>query len=124
MRNDDIDHALSGEEEILPSSGFTASVMDAVRKEAATLPPIQFPWKRALPGMVVLCVGIGWVLFKGVMEAIESKAEVPVPHILSFSLVSLLASPKAAAACWAVLGLLLSLASLKLSTLLTRRSTV
>ena len=119
MRNDDIHHALSGEEEILPSSGFTASVMEAVRREAATPPPIQFPWKRALPGMIVLCVGIVWVLFRGVMEAMQSKADVPLPNILSFSIVSLLESPKAAAACWIVLGLLLSLASLKVSALLT-----
>ena len=123
MRND-INHALSGEEEIVPSSGFTASVMDAVRREAATPAPIPFPWKRALPGAVVLCVATLWVLFKGVMEMMQGTAEVPVPNVLSFSVASLLASPKAAAACWIVLALVLSLASVRLSTLLTRRGAV
>ena len=51
MKDHDLDRILS-EDEILPSSGFTASVMDAVRREATALPPIPFPWKRALPGLV------------------------------------------------------------------------
>ncbi len=50
MKNE-FDRIMS-EEEILPSSGFAASVMDAVRREAAAPPPIPFPWKRALPGAV------------------------------------------------------------------------
>ncbi len=54
MGNDEgeINRILSREDEILPSSGFTVSVMDAVRREAAAPPPIPFPWKRALPGLV------------------------------------------------------------------------
>jgi ABC-type spermidine/putrescine transport system permease subunit I len=51
MKEHEIDRILS-EEEILPSSRFTASVMDAVRREAAAPPPIPFPWTRALPGIV------------------------------------------------------------------------
>ena len=50
MRHDDLDHILSEGQDILPSSGFVGSVMDAVRYEAAAPPPIPFPWKRALPG--------------------------------------------------------------------------
>ena len=50
---DEMDRILSREDEILPSSGFAVSVMEAVRREAAVPPPIAFPWKRALPGMVV-----------------------------------------------------------------------
>ena len=37
--DEDIDRILSREEEILPSSGFAVSVMDAVRSEAAAPPP-------------------------------------------------------------------------------------
>ena len=33
--DDEINRILSSEEEILPSSGFAVSVMDAVRREAA-----------------------------------------------------------------------------------------
>ena len=39
-------------EEILPSSGFLVSVMDAVQQEAAAPAPIPFPWKWALPGLI------------------------------------------------------------------------
>ena len=58
---DEMDRILSGEDEILPSSGFTVSVMDAVRREAAAPPPIPFPWKRALPGLVL--GGLCWHWF-------------------------------------------------------------
>jgi hypothetical protein len=67
MKHHDLDRILS-EEEILPSSGFTASVMDAVRREAAAPPPIPFPWKRALPGLVAggltLALILGVILFQ------------------------------------------------------------
>lgn len=50
-------------ESIEPSSGFAASVMECVRQEAAAkaaLGPIQFPWKRAVPGicMAVLALAV------------------------------------------------------------------
>ena len=49
MDDAEMDRILSKQDEILPSSGFTACVMEAVRREAAAPPPIPFPWKRALP---------------------------------------------------------------------------
>jgi hypothetical protein len=48
MKPEELDRALSGEADIVPSSGFVAAVMDAVATEA-TSPPLKFPWKRALP---------------------------------------------------------------------------
>lgn len=50
----DLDRMLSTRDEIVPSSGFVASVMDAVQQEAATPKPIPFPWTRALPVFVAL----------------------------------------------------------------------
>jgi len=55
MRAEDIDLMLARDDNIVPSSGFTASVMEAVTREATAPPPIPFPWKRALPGL-------GWCL--------------------------------------------------------------
>src|SRR6202043_1907907 len=78
--NDDseIDRILSREDEILPSSGFTVSVMDAVRREAAAPPPIPFPWKRALPGLVVGAFAIALVLVAGIMAVAQAgKATAP-----------------------------------------------
>lgn len=52
MTEERIDKILGSEEELIPSSGFLASVMERVRQEAAP-PPIPFPWKRAVPGFVL-----------------------------------------------------------------------
>jgi hypothetical protein len=56
----EIGHILAGEEELLPSSGFVASVMDRVRQEAALPAPIPFPWKWAIPLLLLAGGGIGW----------------------------------------------------------------
>ncbi|MHB1794560.1 MAG: hypothetical protein ACYCPO_06300 [Acidobacteriaceae bacterium] len=66
MNDKDLDRVLREREEIVPSSGFVASVMEAVQQEAAAsapipFPPIPFPWKWALPGLmasVALAVGL------------------------------------------------------------------
>ena len=53
MNNEDLDRMLLERDEIVPSSGFVASVMEAVQQEAAAPAPIPFPWKWALPGLIV-----------------------------------------------------------------------
>ncbi|MGB8478394.1 MAG: hypothetical protein WCE63_06090 [Acidobacteriaceae bacterium] len=53
MNDDDLDRMLMEREEIVPSSGFVACVMEAVQQEAAAPAPIPFPWKWAVPGFVV-----------------------------------------------------------------------
>jgi hypothetical protein len=62
MNKDELNRLLS-DDEIIPTAGFTASVMDAVRREAAMPPPISFPWKRALPGLAVAALTLFLVLF-------------------------------------------------------------
>jgi hypothetical protein len=56
----EIGHILAGEEELMPSSGFAASVMEQVRQEAALPAPLPFPWKRAIPLLVLVSGGIVW----------------------------------------------------------------
>lgn len=69
--NDDILHrALGSEDELMPSSGFVAGVMERVHAEAAAPPPIPFPWKRALPGFVLAAGALGW----GVVELVRMSA--------------------------------------------------
>ena len=53
MKPDELDRILSKADEIMPSSGFTANVMDAVQREFSAPPPIPFPWRRAVPGFGV-----------------------------------------------------------------------
>jgi hypothetical protein len=58
MNPDDIDDILTHERSITPSPNFLASVMRAVRRQAASLPPLKFPWFRALPGILAMFVAI------------------------------------------------------------------
>ena len=71
-----MDRILSREDEILPSSGFAVSVMEAVRREAAAPPPIPFPWKRALPGLVVAGLALAVVLVAGVVAIVQLGSDV------------------------------------------------
>jgi hypothetical protein len=49
---DELDRILSTEEPLVPSSGFTARVMEAVHDAAAQPPPLRFPWGRFMTGVL------------------------------------------------------------------------
>ena len=75
---DELDRMLSTRDEIVPSSGFVMSVMDAVRHEAAVseptpLPPIAFPWLRALPIFAALAAVLV-MLIGGIVAAVRTPA--------------------------------------------------
>jgi hypothetical protein len=118
MSHDELDRILSREEEILPSSGFAASVMDAVRREAAAPPPIPFPWRRALPlvaaaGVALVLVVV--VLVVGITQLGREGARLPsagewMPRLLPFVNAAVVS-----AAGWVLLALALSFASVALS---------
>jgi hypothetical protein len=119
MTDDEIDRILaSGHDDILPTSGFVESVMEAVRDEALRPPPIPFPWKRALPGLAAAGVALVWVLVVGITQ-LGPAAEAPQ---LTLRLPSALA-PILDAAAWTVAALLLTLASVKLSMRFVTRRT-
>jgi hypothetical protein len=59
-----IDRVLAAEEGLIPSSGFLTAVMERINQEAAAPPPIPFPWKRAIPGMVLAAAVLGWCGFE------------------------------------------------------------
>jgi hypothetical protein len=60
MKPEDVERVLAGESDIVPSSGFVASVMEAVTAEA-TAPPLPFPWKRAWPLAAGLAALLVWL---------------------------------------------------------------
>ena len=122
MNPNDLDRILSGEKEILPSSGFAASVMEAVRREATAPPPLGFPWKRALPGAIVSCLALVWALIEGAMQVAHGGTASLLPASSNLTFTAILRSPKTASVCWIVLALLLSYASVKLSLFLSRSS--
>ncbi|HMD17384.1 MAG TPA: hypothetical protein VKH18_12015 [Terriglobales bacterium] len=121
---DEMNRILSSEDEILPSSGFAVSVMDAVRREAAAPPPIPFPWKRALPGLVVAGLAVGLVLVAGIVAIAQlGRASKTTWFPTSWSLSSFLPSVTPpilhggmeSAAIWVAMALLLAFVSVKLS---------
>ena len=71
---DNLDRILLQQDALLPSSGFAASVMDAIQQQAAVPPPIPFPWKRALPGIAVLLVGVV-ILCRLAVSAIDGMSQ-------------------------------------------------
>ena len=59
MKDEELDRILCSDVgEIEPSSGFAASVMEAVRGDAETPPPIPFPWVRAVPGFLAVVAAL------------------------------------------------------------------
>jgi hypothetical protein len=113
-----INRILATEETLIPSSGFLASVMERVQEEAAAPPPIPFPWKRAIPGMVLVTGTLGWGAFEFVRHAISDVHQLAFtpPHI-SATLVAPLEE-----AAWIALALGVSLVSWLVSRRLAGRS--
>ena len=78
-----IDRILASEEPLIPTSGFLASVRERVQQEAAAPPPIPFPWKRAVPGILLTTGVLGWGGFEFArlaMPAARSFVLAP-PHL-------------------------------------------
>jgi hypothetical protein len=114
MREEELDRILSKEREIVPSSGFVVSVMDAVRREAAAPPPIAFPWKRAMPGLCSAALALAWFVVVGVKLFSGESAE-PLPAKLAIAFTLIGEAWRATGASWIVLALVLSFASVNLS---------
>jgi hypothetical protein len=115
---DPIDRILALEEPILPSSGFLASVMERVQEESRTPAPIPFPWKRAIPGILLATGTFGWGAYEFMREAasaVRNLAAAPT-QILNAHQVPL------EQAAWVVLALAVSLLSVKLSRRLSGQS--
>jgi len=127
MRNQELDRILSRigseKEEIIPSSGFTASVMDSVRREATTPPPIPFPWKRALPGLAAGCVALVLILTEMVTHLHQHTMAPEIPALTVSAFDPILKAALNAGIGWIFLALLLSLASVMLSLRLTSAKT-
>ncbi len=82
-------HLADRSEQLAPSSGFVASVMESIQAEAAAPPPIAFPWRRVLPGALAAVCGlivlVVLVLRGGGTSAVSGPAA-PIPVHLAPSL--------------------------------------
>jgi hypothetical protein len=116
--DDDLDHTLSREEEILPSSGFAASVMEAVRREAAAPPPIPFPWKRALPGLAVAgftLAAVVLVLVAGITQLARQSASTQLSVTWMSAFTPIVKSTMTSTVAWILFALGLTLTSVMFS---------
>jgi hypothetical protein len=118
MKTDDLDRALR-EGEIAPTSGFVSSVMYAVRREAATPAPVEFPWARALPGFAALFIALATCIVQFIREANLAHSSTA----LTASLVDLLASARPFGGGWIALVLLMTVASWVRVVTVTNRQT-
>ncbi len=118
MTDERMDEILGAEEELVPSSGFLSSVMERVRDEAAAPPPIPFPWKRALPGLVVAAAVFGWsgVEFAGRVGPMMAALKWPA---ISSHLAASAARPVEQAG-WAIAAVAISMASWMLARRVAR----
>jgi hypothetical protein len=115
---DPIDQILATEQELIPSSGFLASVMESVHEEARKPAPIHFPWKRALPGILLATGVFGWGAYEFARQAI------PAVKTVTFSApqLSVAVSRPLEQAAWVAMALGVSLASWLLSRRLAGQS--
>jgi hypothetical protein len=76
MKPDEIDRILGSEEPIVPSSGFTASVMETIRSNAVAPEPISFPWRRAIPGVAAGAIAVAVLLIVAAIALMHPQAQV------------------------------------------------
>ena len=114
--SDQLDHILSESDEIIPSSGFAASVMEAVQREAAAPPPIPFPWKRALPGLAVAAFAFISLLVGAVETFSSGTTTAPATREVSTHWVTFFGTSKGLDASWIAVALVLSFVAVKMST--------
>ncbi len=80
----DIDRILSSDPVIEPTVGFASRVMEQVRQEAVAPPPLEFPWRRFLPGAItcaaMVLIALGVVVTSLDPAAMSAEPETtPVP---------------------------------------------
>jgi hypothetical protein len=102
----------------LQSSGFLAAVMERVADEARMPAPIPFPWKRALPGLVLTAGVFGW----GAVELVRLGVPALKAHPMAVPHVSLAMTLPLEQAGWVALALGISLVSLLLARRMMGRS--
>jgi hypothetical protein len=126
VRQHELDHILSREKEIVPSGKFTASVMGAIRSEAAAPPPISFPWVRALPGLIAGAVGaLFWIVVQSPERPGVPQTTASAPLFQSWidRLAPILKSAESAGMGWVLLSLILTVACWELTRFVEGRRT-
>jgi hypothetical protein len=105
--HDDIERLLGDEDEITPSARFLPAVMDAVQREAAAPRPLEFPWLRALPGLVATVAALAVATWHG----IGSLSDPATSAVLAEELRELMALAAGVGLQWVVLAIAVTIVS-------------
>lgn len=116
-----LDAHLAASEDLAPSSGFAASVMESIHAQATEPPPIAFPWRRVLPGgIAILCALL--VLLVVVIRAAK-EVQPSNGHSLPPNLAQVLSLPSGGSILgWILLAACLTVATILVSLRLTRHT--
>ena len=122
MEYDELDRIMSEERTIVPSSGFTASVMAAVLRESSAAGPIAFPWRRVLPGLIASDLALAVLVQQIFVQPGISAARFYPAWLPTF--VHIMEAGKRFGVQWVTLALFLAFASMRLSARLAREGTM
>ena len=121
MTDDDLDHLLESHDDIVPSSGFTDAVMAAVRHEPWKTPPLGFPWARAALGTLIAVLVVVFSVASGLVRPATVGSAVPGVVGTGAMLTAIGDAASSVGLGWIALALLLTLASVGLSSHLASR---
>jgi len=79
MTDRELDAILGEEPEIEPSKEFASGVMNALRREVATPPPLRFPWICVIPALVTWALAVA-----ALIAAPFVGAGAPEKHLTGF----------------------------------------
>jgi len=119
MKQDEVDRVLSGELGIEPSPGFASRVMYAVQREASAPPPIPFPWKRAMPGLVAGALALIALIVAMVQSAGRAASDASTQGSVMQTLLHAVEVGRMYGIGWILLTILVTLGCVTLSMRLT-----
>ena len=114
ISDDELDRILAGDEALVPSPAFTASVMSAVGRQLSAPAPMRFPWRRMFVGLAAFIAALS-AAFVGDPSLTDATTAVPaldLPEALSFASNALNSSR----AGWIGLALLVTVVSAQVSS--------
>jgi hypothetical protein len=110
VNQEDLDRMFSRQENIVPSSGFVGSVMNAIACQASTPPPIPFPWKYALPGFAAWLIALVSFIYLAFAHFDASSTRSALARTAPM-LAAIIEGLKAVDGAWIAVALLVSAAS-------------
>jgi hypothetical protein len=105
--NEQLERILANDIELVPSAGFTDSVMAVIEVETSAV-RLEFPWRRALPGGIALLAALVAMFWNGIGMLNDPAATAALEEKLG----QLMSMAAGFGASWVALGVAVTVASL------------